>query len=362
MIAKEAKFQPTSPSGTGEIAAVRETLDLKTKDVDQESSLSVFAPQSLSGVFDEAFDLYKRHFGLLAMIAAIIYIPTQALAYAVSNLLYRPIAAQAALNSESDFASAFLTLILGFLIGAPQSGLPGYLPLLLSYIASGPVSKAVNSLVLGEISTVKQAYQHSVALLFRLFFAWGLFSLIVVALGVVSWVLIFFLYILVLLLMSTAGLATVAPEIAVFVLILLIVAPYFLITAFGAQFFAFVGPLMAIEKLGISGALIRSAQLVRKGLFSRTWMALSLLPLVIYGLQLLILQSSTSFANSLNLPSVAEFVLLTGFSNAVCFFFQPYWMIFLTLLYYDFRIRKEALDIRRMFAKTLDVAQTGGRG
>ena len=95
------------------------------------AGLSSLTPRSLSGVFDESFELYKRNFGVLALIVALVYIPTQILVYAVSNLVLRPTAAQSA-SSDADFTSAFMTVILSFMIGSPQEGLPGYLPLLLS--------------------------------------------------------------------------------------------------------------------------------------------------------------------------------------------------------------------------------------
>ncbi len=323
----------------------------------QDTLLTRLIHQTLGGVFDEAFDLYKRRFGLLALIVALIYIPSQILMYAMGNLWLKPAYAQSN-ATDTDYIAIMTTVLLGFLIGSPQEGVPGFLPLMFSFMASGPVSKAVGSIVMGRKTSVRDAYRGSFPVLMRLGWAWTLFAFVIIASGAVSWIVIFLVFSLIVIALSAAGLTAATEAISVLVAILLFLVPYLFATALGAVFFAFFAPAVAIEKLTIAGAVGRTVQLVRKGLFLRVWAAVTLLPIVIYGLQILILLSASSFTAALHLPALGEFLLVTAFANGVCFFLQPYWMVFIALLYYDFRIRREGLDIRAILeGETIDSGQ-----
>ena len=135
-------------------------------------------------------------------------------------------------------------------------------------------------------------------------------------------------------------------EIGVIFFIVMIIAPYIISVLVGTSLFGFAPPLIALENQTVIGAISRNIHLTGGKQYRRVVTAFALLPIVTFGLQILILFSAQSFVEALKWPSWAGFVLSTALASLIAFFFQPYWMIFVTVLYFDCRIRKEGLDVR----------------
>ena len=247
-----------------------------------------------------------------------------------------------------DPLAVLQTVVLGFLIGAPSYGVPGYLSLLTSFMASGPVAVAVANLLLGRPLNVGTAYRRALPVFWRLFWTWNLFLVVFFLVFVGIFILLFLILMIVSMALVASGLSSNAlgPEFGVAFVILWIVLPYLVSCILGTALFAFAPPLIALEQLTVSGSVTRNIQLVGRRMFWRTCLAVVFLPIVTFGLEMLILWSASSVVTALNWPAWAAFVVNTGLSSLISFFFQPYWMIFVTIFYFDSRIRKEGLDVR----------------
>ena len=332
---------------------IRESLGARAEDervpghVD-ETNAEGFTLQTAGGVFDAAFDLYKRHFSTLALIVACVFIPTQVFLHAASNMWLRPLAVQINGANPDPFVVLQVSM-LAFFIGVPQVGFPGYFSLLTSFMASGPVAVAVANILVGRPLSVGTAYRRAVPVFWRLFWMWNLLFVLFLLVFVVVFIGLFLGLMVIILSLTAAGLnanAIGAQELGVGFLILMIIIPYLTSCALGAVLFAFAPPLIGLENLTVIGAVERNGSLVSRKLFWRVCLAVTLLPIVTFGLQMLILGSASSVIEAVKWPAWAEFVANTGLSSLISFFFQPYWMIFLTLLYFDCRVRREGLDVR----------------
>ncbi|HLJ56441.1 MAG TPA: hypothetical protein VKT77_15490 [Chthonomonadaceae bacterium] len=299
---------------------------------------------SFSGAFDAAFDLYKRHFGVLALIVAYVFIPTQVILYAAGNVWFKPLAAHYNVNSP-DGGLMFQLFWIGSLLGSPGNGVPGYLSLMTSFMVSGPVSIAVGNILIGRPTRVSGAYRRATPVLRRLFLVWMLLGLVmVVTVFMTAGVLAFAIG----LIAAFGAMAVSTPEISTALAIGMVIVTYFVCSLVCAFFFAFSPPLIALENLTVLGSVERNFRLMRGRNFWRIVLSIALLPIVTFGLQVLTLISASAMVATLHWPPWTEFVINTGLSSLIAFFFQPYWMIFLTLLYFDARVRQEGLDLRYM--------------
>src|SRR5579864_2444833 len=114
-------------------------------------------PQSLSGVFDQAFDLYKQQFKTLALISALLYFPTQILLHGVYNTWLLPLFTHLQTPTGNGDAESWLTAIAGgLMIGGPEYGLPGLLPLCVLALMSGPLCVAVSDVYFGRTPTIRE--------------------------------------------------------------------------------------------------------------------------------------------------------------------------------------------------------------
>ena len=323
----------------------------------EDTETTGFTSQTLGGVFDSAFDLYKQNFGVLALIVACVFIPTQVVLHAAGNIWLRPLMAQYN-ASNPDFGIGVQIFSLAVLIGAPQAGIPGYVSLLTSFMACGPVAVAVANILVGRPLSMPTAYRRAVPVLWRLFWTWNLFFLVYVLVLAMVAILLF----IILAIIGASGMTSLGgEELGVVILVLMLVTPYLACCLLGTAMFAFAPPLIALENFTVLGAVERNSQLVAGKFFWRMSIAITLLPVVIFGLQFLMLLSASSVVESLKWPAWAGFVVGTGLSSVISFFFQPYWMIFMTLLYFDCRVRREGLDVRYLADNLPEVVPTPTR-
>jgi hypothetical protein len=318
---------------------------------------SVTMPQSLAGVFDEAFDLYKRHFGLLAMIVAVGLIPVEILRNMVIALWLHPLDAHLSGVANANPDSMVLLRIGQFIFGEPRSGFAGVLAFLMLILLSAPISVAVSDLYFGRAATVRDCYRRSRPYLLNMI--WGYCQVLLMAIGVgfLGTILVSFLAFLVGLVITMAG----APEVAIVIVFAFLSIPYGVYFGIIAKGFVFMTPLTVLEGLPVSYVYNRNNQLVGKKRFWRTWAAVSALPILWIGFQAILYNSLLSALHVLHLPAVLDFVAASAVGSAVHFFLAPYWTIFVTLLYYDYRVRREGFDVRILtLSQPEPTSDTGG--
>lgn len=296
--------------------------------------LRSMAPMTLGGLFDDAYILYKKHFLTLALVVAIIYLPIQIILHACVNIWLNPLGTYLSIDKKA-LDDPILALVNGgayCLTGIPSSGYPGIISLLTSYILTGPIAIAIGNLTLGKPITISTSYRSFIGLSGKLILNW----ILMVFLGsIIFWTVSMFLLIP----------STLTPFSMLFLPISLTLA---IVLTFAplTYWFALVPPIIALENVSLFKAMSRNSALVKNSNFRRCWFATLFVPSITYGLQILMLFSVTSFINALNIDSWLRFLLSSLLISLVSFIFQPYAMIFTTLLYFDVRIRTECLDIR----------------
>ncbi len=317
---------------------------------------SITMPQTLPGVFDEAFDLYKRHFLILATIVAVGLIPSDILLHTIVALWLRPLDAHLSGLANANPDSVVLLRIGQFFLGEPRYSISGILGYIIPILLSAPISIAISDIYIGRTPTVKECYLRSRPYLLSM--VWGYCLMILVFIGVVA-VSAGIMMIpggIIVGLVSAAG----VPEIGLVIFAILMLLPYFIGCGVAARNFLFMTPLTVLEGLPASYVSFRNNQLVGKKRFWRTWTAVTFLLPIVIGLQLLVGGSIDSALSALQLPSILTFVLNAVLSTATRFFIAPYWVIFVTLLYYDYRVRREGFDVRVLSLATPESSEEKG--
>jgi hypothetical protein len=302
-------------------------------------------PQTLGGVFDEAFDLYKRHFVTLALIVAVIHLPTQVVLNLLSYSLRLSLGPEGFRSGSPDIGAVFgamFTLFFYFLIAVVSL-----------IIATGPIACAISDIFLGRPTSLRRAYRGAWKHGLRLLGGWAIVALVFIGVYIIA---AFVVGMVVFFIMIAFGLASnaIPNDIGGFAVLLLLLSiyllPYLISWAVIARFFIFTTQLIVLEALPVSEIPARNALLVGKARFWRTFAAVFFLPIVTFGLQALIQYSTLAALQLVHLAPLPQFLMQTAVGSAVGFFFQPYWMIFLTLLYYDYRVRRDGLDVRLLSA------------
>ncbi len=298
-------------------------------------------PRSLSGLFDEAFDLYKRHFTTIALTVACLYLPTLAIFHVMNTVWLRPleVASQEAQGDAASVAALKLGLLYILELCVLGFGL---------ILASGPATVVVAACSQGQTITVAEAFRRALPAFPRLAAhgALALFAILcassaglAVALFVIGVIAVVF---------SSVHIAALANLVAVITVIALILAPYLSGAALMARFFLLTPALTVLENLPLNALMERSGSLARAARFRRVWLAAIFLPLVTLGLQLLVSYAADSVIEALRLDPFKAFAAQSGTSALFSFLLQPYWIILLCLLYFDCRARRDGLDVSRL--------------
>ena len=303
---------------------------------------TITMPQTLAGVFDEAFDLYKRHFGLLAMIVAVGLIPTEILRNTVVALWLHPLDAHLSGADNASPESLILLRFGQFLFGEPRSGFAGLLALMMLVLLSAPISIAVSDIYFGKTTTVRDCYRRSRPYLMNMIGGYGLITLVIIGVAFAGATVVSIPAAIIAGLLASAGI----PEIGIVLFLVFMTLPYCFCAGIFARNFMFMTPLTILEGLPASFVSFRNFQLVGKKRFWRTFSAAAALPILWFGFQSILNASIRGALENLHLPSVANFAAVSAVGTAVHFFLAPYWVIFVTLLYYDYRVRREGFDVR----------------
>lgn len=304
-------------------------------------------PRGIGGVFDLAFDLYRAHFHTLFTIVAVALLPLQAVLYLLLNTWLKP------LNAYLDTHPDDITAAFGFITGAAMTGYPAYgVPGLFSLIAlaivSAPVAIALSDLYRGQTPVWTDCYRRAFRHIPRVLLGWLVMLCVFVAVVILALT-------IATLLASVVALAvggTLPTAISVILGVIFVLTPYvagMTMLAFG---FVFTTPLIVLEDLPITAIPARNWQLVKRPRARRTLAAVLFLPIVFFTLQLLMLLSLTGLLELVSLPATMAFLLETTISVLLIAFLQPYLLIFAHVLYFDYRIQRDGLDIR-LLAETL---------
>ncbi|HLK61771.1 MAG TPA: hypothetical protein VKU00_34815 [Chthonomonadaceae bacterium] len=307
------------------------------------------APQSVTGIFDEAFDLYKRHFGVFVMIAAVILLPIQLACYALHAVWLQKLAADVAAHTQSgteDYGGTLLVWFGYFLIGDPRRGIPGIFSFCAPFLISGPISVAVSDSYLGRQPSMRAAYRAMSGYLPRLIGTYLLAGLACIAVAAGG-----AMVISVVVSLLALALAWVLPEVWGITTLVLALVPYIVAAAFMARYFALTTPVAVLEGAPTLYVTGRNSQLVGRLRYRATILAMVFLPLLTFGFQYILIYSVDSSMAQFMLPDAVQFLIRTCAGAAAFCFIQPYWMIFVTLLYYNYRVQRECFDVRILSAK-----------
>jgi hypothetical protein len=261
-------------------------------------------PLEIGDMLDETFRMYRRHFVLFAGISVILAIPSAAV-FGVAFASFMSILQQA--NGPTDFS--FVTPLLTTL----GAGL--LVNLLLLPFTMGAVMYAACESALGRPVTAGGVFMGVLRRYIGLLAYWLLFIV-------------------------TGYLA-----------LLLCVAPIALWLWVFVMWIA-VTPVMFVENLGLGAAMGRSRRLV-EGRWWRTFLVLLLISIVWYVVGIA-LGAFVQLAQALLQLIVSPFIA-TGISLAtselVSALVNPVMQIAIVLVYFDLRVRKEALDLFQMAHK-----------
>lgn len=264
----------------------------------------VLRPLSVAEILDTAFRLWRRNFGTLVSITAVVYVPLAVVEVVLAAVLAGVgVAVQAAgpgaVPGRGIAAAAFGGTLLLTAVAA--------IAVALVYAA---LAVAVSRYYLGRTVTVGDAYACVMPRLGSLLATW-LLVFVVVAIG---------------------AMLCVIPGIYLAVVL------------------AFAWPLVVLEDRSPTDAMSRSAELVR-GYWGRVFVTMLLLSLIVVVIQWAI----TAPVNLIGQAVFGGGALSLGVAQLVSVLVQmivlPLSVTGLVVLYYDLRVRKEAFDLQLLMTE-----------
>ncbi len=302
--------------------------------------ISRLRPRDVSGIIDQAFRLYRKHFLTFLAIAAAVYVPTQILLLVVQLWLVGPSDRQ--LYTSANFGSRTVPFrtINESLVTSSVGGLVGIAILLLSLVMQsfieGALTIAVADSHLDKPVSFGGTYRQAVSRAGSLFGYMGLQILI--------WIGIFipvFLPFLFIAFSDTGSGASAALGCLALCLIFpaLIFALYIFIRLSAAV------PAIMIEGIGPVQAMRRSWRLVN----NYWWRTLGLVLLLRVISWVITVGPVAIITFALFFSTILDPVIKQALSGTVgvltSTFFLPLELTALTLYYFDLRVRKEGFDI-----------------
>jgi hypothetical protein len=306
---------------------------------------------SMGDIFDEAFDLYKRNFALFAGIVAVVHVPAAMVLTAVELALNLD-RFEGRSNSPDAVSEALGLMVVFFGIL--------FVYFLFFIIQSGALSVAVSDRHLNRPVTLGSAYRRTFPHLLRLLVSWFLAACI---LGAVFIGLAFAVAIVVsLYAVAVTGSGQPSQTLSVIIVLAMFLLPMIAVVAFAVSLALFLVQVVVVEGGGYMSAFQRNWLLVKGRFWSTLGFALMLGVLT----NALVLALAGSVELGLNflvfswLPvsSLGERIVREVVQNTIWMFLQPFWMICITLLYYDRRVRREGFDLS-LLARHLETRQTG---
>jgi hypothetical protein len=258
-------------------------------------------PLEVGDLLDETFRIYRRHFLLFAAIAVILAIPSAAL----TSLAFAWFATGLEQTSGTD-----VTPLLGFLGSFAAAGIVSIFILPFTY---GAITYAACESAVGRSVTAGGVFRGVLRRYFPLLGYWLLFN-----------------------------------TFTMYIAILLCVAPFILWVWIYVMWVA-ATPAMFVENIGLGQAISRSRSLV-EGRWWRTFLILFLMAVVTYivrvGLNGFLTISEVPLEAVLN-PFLVS-AIVQGLATLLAALVTPVTQILIVLIYFDLRVRREALDLFQM--------------
>jgi hypothetical protein len=275
-------------------------------------------PLGLGDIFDEGFDLYKKNFALLALVAAVVTVPLDILMSSVGTPFFMTAADQAAMNNDDP---GIVVGAFGSLVG--KAGADLLISSLIYALPLAALAAAASARYLGQPASLRQSYRLPLRRLASLLGTAFLFGLAIM----VSFDLCFF------------------P-------VVWFVAAYL-----------FTAHVFVAENKGGLQALKRSSALFSgsAGRIIGTLILLSVIFFVLasaievplaYAFDALLRITPSAHAlipsDPLHAADIRSEIVQHASSGIADLLILPFVMSVVTVLYYDLRIRKEAFDIEML--------------
>ncbi len=311
--------------------------------------------QSTSAIFDHAFDLVKANFATIILTVAILLLPTfLMLQYAESKWL-SPAMADLDLSSDDvDIFRLMLTVVGYILVGSPKNSIPGLLTLAVCVLVSAPVAFTIGQLQVGQKPSISSGYKIAVNRGFHVLTSAviALSSCITIGIPIFATLFIFSMIASTSLTvwLTSVGLTSVVPVVIVVLFVITLLVPYFAVCLFFGRFFAFTVCCIVTEKTSILESMAHSCQLAKSVSWKVTITIFAILPLMVLFIQYAMGSGFSSAISLLHLSPQWNFIASTGFTALITCVLQAFWMVFIALLYYDYRVKRECFDIRLLSA------------
>ncbi len=293
-------------------------------------------PMGLGDLLDVVIRLYRRHFGQIVRIAAVVYVPLGVLQVVSAALMFQAMDMDTAVPSY--YPGAFIAGGIGYALWIILFWLS--MPLV-----QGAIAKAVAEYYLGREATVASAYGFALR-------RWPMLIAVAILGGLIAWAVVVVgvapaagLGALLGVFAEGADSTTMVIAIGLGALLLLIALHASL--AIGVRLF-FAALVVVLEEEGAIRALMRSWELT-SGHFWRILFALLvlwLLVMVLTGIIVWPAQIASYFLQEVSF-SISQ-ALLSALSSLGTLLLQPVQVVATVLLYYDLRMRKEGFDLAMM--------------
>jgi len=310
-------------------------------------------PFSLGDLLDAAFELYKRGFALIASTATLVHVPAFVAFYTFGESLGLEDLGTGSKESQVATPEELAAVGLFFL------GVLGYSAVF--GIQHGAVSLAASDLLLGRATSLGSVYRRLTPAVPRLLCTLAIGGLAtLVALILAAFVLGMGLAALEMVLAPRGLGQTASTVLAVFVGIVVAAV----MVAGGLATAGVATQVVLLERAGAFRAVGRNASLLQ-GRFLRTLAALALVLVLSQGF-MLTLYTSLEWVLELSLfavvpvPELGRKVAEGVLGAVIGLVVYPYWSIFLTLVYYDLRVRREGLDLALLAQRVLKRRESAG--
>lgn len=304
-------------------------------------------PQPIIAILDSAFDLLRAHFRPILLTAGLLYFPCHLACFYLSLAWLRPELLKNLENSAQASAAVYLNIFYkSLLVGGPQSAIPGFLSFLFLVTASGPVGMLILSILLGHPYSLGNIMRQGLKK------AGSFFALALVALG--TFIGTFFAFVMgYSVVVSILGflLTKLFPGDVVSVALNVLVVLGGLLGYFAAmgaitKYLLFAIPIVLYEGLPLMAVWERNSKLIGFFRFFRLWIALAFLIPLLFILQFIALTPLQSAFSLAFVPDVLQQPILAFLSFVATLLSYVYLLIVIVRLYLDYRVRREALDLR----------------
>jgi hypothetical protein len=317
---------------------------------------------SAADVFDHAFDILKSNFVPLLLIVAIVFLPLHLIEQYIVSSWLNPRFTDLGLqdNPDNGFQSfgQLFTLSMEYIpTGYPRFGVPGVMLFLAALFTSAPVSAAVTDIIAGRPISIVDNYRAAWSARMQLvcgsllaglccFAIWAGTTALIGAIG-------FFPLLVLTAMAADLPDPSVAGWVVLIYMLICVVIPFAVTCLFYGRTFAFLVPVCVNERASTMGGVARSQQLARCVPYRTTLLTFTMLPLVVLALQFMLFFGCDAGLQFLHFSPLWNYMASTAICALFVCLLHTYWMVYIARLYYDYRVKRECLDIRMLMASEL---------